>query len=98
MKEYFIKSKDKECFPFDEWITSLEMRAFGWADKKHRTDWLDEYDITIDWENSPFRNKAQGWTSNGGSRLHNGVFSVDRLYNKRRNTCALCGIQVGKTV
>lgn len=52
MKEYFIKSKDKECFPFDEWITVLEMRAFGWADRKHRTDWLDEYDINIDWENS----------------------------------------------
>ena len=52
MREYFIKTKEKECFPFDEWITSLEMRAFGWADRKHRTDWLDEYAITIDWESS----------------------------------------------
>ena len=28
------------------------MRAFGWADRDYFTDWLDEYDVTIDWDSS----------------------------------------------
>lgn len=28
------------------------MRAFGWADRDHVTDYLDEYDVTIDWDRS----------------------------------------------
>ncbi|MDE5765711.1 MAG: hypothetical protein K2I17_00920 [Clostridia bacterium] len=52
MREFYIQTKEKECFPFDEWITKLEMRAFGWADRDHVTDYLDEYDVTIDWDRS----------------------------------------------
>ncbi|MCM1545492.1 MAG: hypothetical protein NC033_00490 [Clostridiales bacterium] len=52
MRKYYINTKEKECFPFDEWITKLEMRAFGWADKDHVIDYLNEYDVTVDWERS----------------------------------------------
>ncbi|MDE6690345.1 MAG: hypothetical protein K2K04_00085 [Clostridia bacterium] len=52
MKEFYIQTKEKECFPFDEWITKLEMLAFGWADRDHFIDYSDEYSVTIDWEKS----------------------------------------------
>ncbi|MBQ8689475.1 MAG: hypothetical protein IJ515_03840 [Clostridia bacterium] len=47
-KNYRIKTKRIECYPFDEWITKLERRAFGWVDKGMETDYYDEYDVTID--------------------------------------------------
>ncbi len=50
--EFYVQTKQKECFPFDEWITKLEMRAFGWSDREHTVDYLNEYDVTIDWDSS----------------------------------------------
>lgn len=67
--EYYIKSKSKECLPFDEWITKLEMRAFGWMDCDCRVDWLDEYDITIDWDGSKAYVKQKFNVSNVFKRI-----------------------------
>lgn len=50
MAKYVIKTKYKECLPFDEWITKLEMRAFGWVYKGVDITYLDSYDVTIDWD------------------------------------------------
>lgn len=50
MREFYIKTKRKECFPFDEKITKLEMRAFGWKYKGIQTDYYDTYDVYIDWD------------------------------------------------
>ncbi|MDE7330020.1 MAG: hypothetical protein K2N30_02830 [Clostridia bacterium] len=50
MKKYLIQTVDKEYYPFDKWITCLEMRAFGWQCKGDKTDWYDEYFIDIDWD------------------------------------------------
>lgn len=50
MAKYVIKSKYKECLPFDEWITKLEMRAFGWVYRGVDVTYFDSYDVTIDWD------------------------------------------------
>ena len=47
---YVIKTKTKECLPLDEWITKLEMRAFGWRYKGLDTTYFDEYDVNINWD------------------------------------------------
>ena len=48
--KYHIITKKKECLPFDEWITKLEMRAFGWRYRGCKTTYFDSYTIDIDWE------------------------------------------------
>ena len=48
--KYVIKTKRKECLPLDEWITKLEMRAFGWRYKGMDTTYFDSYDVSIDWD------------------------------------------------
>ena len=50
MQEYYIQTKEKSCFPFDEWITKLEMRAFGWCYKGIDVEYENKFDIEIDWE------------------------------------------------
>lgn len=50
MAKYIIKSKYKECLPLDEWITKLEMRAFGWVYRGIDVTYFDSYDISIDWD------------------------------------------------
>ena len=48
--KYQILTKKKECLPFDEWITKLEMRAFGWRYRGCKTTYFDSYTINIDWD------------------------------------------------
>ena len=50
-KKFYIQTKTKDCFPFDSWMTKLEMRAFGWRDKGYDSD-FEGYDIDIDWDNN----------------------------------------------
>lgn len=52
MNKFYIETKEKECYPFDTWITKLEMRAFGWTVKDDEIEYLDEYDVTIDYDRS----------------------------------------------
>ena len=51
MAKLSIKSVKKEYYPFDRWITLLEMRAFGWTYKGDKTDYYNTYDIYINWDN-----------------------------------------------
>lgn len=51
MRKFYIKTKQKSCYPFDTWITKLEMRAFGWTYKGLDTDWYNDYDVSFDWDN-----------------------------------------------
>ena len=50
MRNFYIKTKRKSCGPFDEWLTKLEMRAFGWKYQGIDVEYFNEFDITIDWE------------------------------------------------
>ena len=50
--KYVIRTKYKECLPFDEWITKLEMRAFGWVYRGVNVEYLNYYDVEIDWDNN----------------------------------------------
>ena len=49
-QRYRVVTKRKECAPFDEFITKMEMRAFGWTDKGIEIDYSDTYDVYIDLE------------------------------------------------
>lgn len=46
--EYYIKTKNKTWFPFDGWLTRLEMRAFGWTYEGSKTEYLNSYSISYD--------------------------------------------------
>ena len=46
-KKFYIQTKTKECYPFDVWLTKLEMRAFGWRDRGIESE-FDGFDISID--------------------------------------------------
>ena len=50
MAKYYIKTKLKECLPMDEWITKLEMRAFGWVYKGIETTYYNSYKVSINWD------------------------------------------------
>ena len=58
-REYFIETKTKDLYLFDEWITKLEMRSFGWHYKGLDTFYYDgyydvsynEYDNTVSVKN-----------------------------------------------
>lgn len=50
MKKYYIKTKQKSAYPFDAWLTKLEMRAFGWHYKGYDIDYEDTYDLNIDFD------------------------------------------------
>lgn len=50
MKKFYIKTKRKSSNPFDEWLTKLEMRAFGWKYKGIDVKYFNEFDLDINWE------------------------------------------------
>ncbi|MBQ8381391.1 MAG: hypothetical protein IJY18_05815 [Clostridia bacterium] len=67
--KYYIKTKKKECFPFDEWITKLEMRAFGWTYKGWNTTYFDSYNVYIDWDNETATARQNSQTDNVFKRI-----------------------------
>ena len=50
MSKYYIITKRKDYFPFDGWMTKLEMSAFGWKYEGHGVEYFNEYNLDIDWE------------------------------------------------
>lgn len=50
MAKLHIKTVQKDYYPFDSWITKLEMRAFGWTYKGYDTEYYDTYDLHINWD------------------------------------------------
>ncbi len=49
-REYYIQTKRKDYMLFDEWITKLEMRCFGWVYKGWKSEDAGYYNVDINWD------------------------------------------------
>ena len=49
-RKYHIQTKKKSYFSLDKWMTTLEMRAFGWTYKGCKTQDAGYYNVTIDYD------------------------------------------------
>ena len=88
MKEYFIQTKKKECYPFDEWITKLEMRAFGWVDKGIGVDPTGIYDLTINWEEETASIQEKKYVYNTFKRIK--PYSSNLIFNLLEFLMGIC--------
>ena len=77
--KHYIKTKYKECLPFDSWITKLEMRAFGWVYKGFDTEYSDYYNIYIDWDKKTASAIRDSKTSNEFKRIS--PYSFNAFFN-----------------
>ena len=81
MREYIIetKTKDYTYLPFDEKLTALEMKSFGWVDKGDKWVYYDSYDVDIDLD----RNTATVTQQNSHFRVFHRIkpYSYNLIFN-----------------